>query len=147
MMTTTNLGLPLIGFPGVHTVRVLSTRKRNLRPYPVSLLDRPPALELFVSGEVGGTGRWCRELMKQRVYVYMEYVKVTCVLLGVVFVSSIRESWRFRVEQYDAGSANEKDEARRKTEELKNRRITAIDEWKKERSNREGQVILVLFVK
>lgn len=85
--------------------------------------------------------------MKQRVYVYMEYVKVTCVLLGVVFVSSIRESWRFRVEQYDAGSANEKDEARRKTEELKNRRITAIDEWKKERSSREGQVILVLFVK
>jgi len=131
----------LIELSGVQTVRVLATVRRNFRPHLVSLLDSPPQ-KLFASGEEVTSGRGNREeVMKQRVY-YMEYMKATCVLLGVVSVYI--KSWRQRKEQ--GGRSNkEKDEERRRTEEQKKQRSTTTHEWKKQRCKRAEQMILVFI--
>jgi len=85
--------------------------------------------------EVESKGRGSREeLKKYRLSLYIRHMEATALLL--VITSVRRNSCGFGAEQ-ETRSAKEEDEKRRKTEELKNRRITTMDEWKKQRYARE----------
>lgn len=81
--------------------------------------------------QVQSKGRGSREQLKKYwLRLYIEHLEATVVLLVITSVS--RNSCGSGAEQ-ETWSGKEEDEKRRKTEELKNRRITTMDEWKKQR--------------
>lgn len=78
--------------------------------------------------QVQSKGRRSREELKK--------YSMQATALSLVITSVSRNSCGFGREQ-ETRSAKEEDEKRRKTEEMKNRRITTMDEWKKQRYARE----------